>query len=195
MKRIFEIFYRKRIAQTTTPLNQRITTLEAELLTANTQLAAAQIENKQLADRVAKLTQDLEKTNTEDGLTKSRYVTINLPGELADYSGVPLRGVYNGFNCDYELECIGSNSLLVLRSNQPSVYKINLEVFGTGSVTINIRQRLDLNGQISLSFRDFAVIEIKPDTDDFFVVDYNCTPMSHLFEQSRMTINRLDPNS
>lgn len=195
MKRIFEIFYRKRIAQTTTPLNQRIAELEAELLTANTQLSAVQIENKQLVERIAQLTQDLEKTNSDSGLTKSRYITINLPSELTDSGNVPLRGVYNGCECDYVLECVGNNSLLLLRSNQTSVNKIELEVVGTGSVLINIKQRLVLNGQLSLSVRDFAVIEINPDMEDFFVVDYNCIPVSRLFEQATMNINRINMDS
>jgi hypothetical protein len=195
MKRIFEIFYRKRIAQTTSPLNQRITTLEAELLTANTQLAAMQIENKQLADRVAQLTQDLEKTNPDDGLTKSRYVTINLPGELADLDDVPLRGINNGCECDYELECFGDTNLLIIRSKQTSVYKIQLEVVGTGLVTINIKQRLVLNGKLNLSFSGFATIEIKPDVEDFFVIDYNCRPISQLYQQASMNINRIDMKS
>jgi hypothetical protein len=195
MKRIFEIFYRKRIALTTTPLNQRITALEAELLTANTQLAELRLENKELLDRVAKLTQQLPSTNHENGLTKSRYVTINLPGELADMFDVQLRGTYNGCAFDYELECSGSNNLLLIRSKQTSVYKIDLEVVGEGPVFIRIKQQIILNDKTSISFNGFATIEIKPDVEDFFVVDYDCHPIKMMYDMAKMNTNRIDVDS
>jgi hypothetical protein len=193
MKRIFEIFYRKQIAQTTSPLNQRIVALEAELLAANNQLVNLRHINKDLADQIAKLTG----ANQENGLTRSRYVAINLPGELVDMNDVPLRGTYNGCECDYELECVAgsNNTLLLLRSNQSSANKIDLEVVGTGSVLINIKQRLVLNGNASIAFSTLDTVEIKPDVEDFFVVDYYCRPIQQLYEQATMLVNRIDPNS
>jgi hypothetical protein len=136
MKRVFEIFYRKRIALSAAPLQREIDELRANLAYANEIVKSVKQQNDELLARVDALNAELDKATKGNGLTRSQYITVSLPNSIADSEGNPLRGEYRGHKVDYELVCKAREGLLILRSDHSNEGKIELEVVGSGVIEI-----------------------------------------------------------
>lgn len=195
MKRVFEIFYRKRIALSTAPLQREIDELRANLAYSNEIVKSVKQQNNELLARVDELNAELEEATRGNGLTRSQRITVSLPNPVADSDGNALRGEYRGHKVDYDLVCKAREGLLILRSDQSNAGKIELEVVGSGVVEIIINQRMIVDGRPSVSYKPFALFEVVSGSSYYQIQECYSFPLSMMLEQARMMVNHLDSNS
>ena len=195
MKRVFEIFYRKRIALSTAPLQREIDELRANLAYANEIVKSVKQQNDELLARVDALNAELDEATKGNGLTRSQYITVRVPNPIVDSENNPLRGEYMGHQVDYELVYKAREGLLILRSDRPDAGKIDLEVVGSGVVEIIINQRMDVAGRTSVSYNPFALFEVDPGVHEYELQDFYSVSLSRMLEQARMTVNNISADS
>jgi len=115
-----------------------------------------------------------------------RPVNVLFTVPLEDRNGIPLAGNIGSTIADFSIECAGSNGLNVTRfvpdMKRPQSNYIHLEVIGTGTLEITIRQTLTMSdGTSFISVKRLCNVEINNTEQQYYVNSITSMAISDMF--------------
>lgn len=145
----------------------------------------------QLFDEVAQLKKQLP---TAAAPSPAYYANVLFRAPLSDRDGRSLKGFIDGFPYDFTVECTGSNGLMVLNSipslsNGTGPAFINLEVRGTGTLSVILRQTIDLYVTTSVNVSTLCTVAIHPGRSEYIADQPYGQSIATQLALARSTVN------
>jgi hypothetical protein len=129
-----------------------------------------------------------------------RPVNVLFQTPLTDADGLPLMGTFENQFYDFQVECYPSETLKVLQClpqlKKPEPVFINLEVTGTGVLSIRLKQFIMTNGVISnIYMSTLCDVDIVHDKTEYVVTQIYPMSIKRMFEFAANTKNNINIDS
>lgn len=181
-----------------TLLNEKIDGMNQ---TVNSKFTALQDELQLLNDKYKALETTVNAMkNTNTDLMLGRPVNVLFQTPLTDADGLPLMGTFENQFYDFQVECSSSETLKVLQClpqlKKPEPVFINLEVSGTGVLSIRLKQFIMTNGVISnIYMSTLCDVDIVQGQTEYVVTQIYPMTIKRMFEFAANTKNNINIDS
>lgn len=181
-----------------TLLNEKIDGMNQ---TVNSKFTALQDELQLLNDKYKALETTVNAMkNTNTDLMLGRPVNVLFQTPLTDADGLALMGTFENQFYDFQVECSSSETLKVLQClpqlKKPEPVFINLEVSGTGVLSIRLKQFIMTNGVISnIYMSTLCDVDIVQGQTEYVVTQIYPMTIKRMFEFAANTKNNINIDS
>jgi hypothetical protein len=181
-----------------TLLNEKIDGMNQ---TVNSKFTALQDELQLLNDKYKALETTVNAMkNTNTDLVLGRPVNVLFQTPLTDADGLALMGTFENQFYDFQVECSSSETLKVLQClpqlKKPEPVFINLEVSGTGVLSIRLKQFIMTNGVISnIYMSTLCDVDIVQGQTEYVVTQIYPMTIKRMFEFAANTKNNINIDS
>lgn len=169
--------------------------------TVNSKFTALQDELQLLNDKYKALETTVNAMkNTNTDLVLGRPVNLLFQTPLTDADGLALMGTFDNQFYDFQVECSSSETLKVLQClpqlKKPEPVFINLEVSGTGVLSIRLKQFIMTNGVISnIYMSTLCDVDIVQGQTEYVVTQIYPMTIKRMFEFAANTKNNINIDS
>ena len=168
-------------------VNSKFTALQDELQLLNVKYKALEV-----------TLNAMKNTNTD--LMLGRPVNVLFQTPLTDADGLALMGTFENQFYDFQVECSSSETLKVLQClpqlKKPEPVFINLEVSGTGVLSIRLKQFIMTNGVISnIYMSTLCDVDIVQGQTEYVVTQIYPMTIKRMFEFAANTKNNINIDS